>query len=174
MTSKKTPQTANETAAPAPRRGLISRAGGGVGRYFIKRTATAPAVGGAFRAMRANFSTITKVERLDPERISETYRGTEADGGRAKFAQMAEAQGLDEDRLDESAGAHRVTAIIFLLCGILFFGVSVFHVVTGAMFWGVVYFPLSLLFAALWFRNAFRAWQIRNRRFGSLSEFIKA
>lgn len=153
--------------------GLIRRAGGGLGRYVVKRTATGPAVRSTFRHMRENLKSILHLETVDRKEVSRTYNGRYEDGGVAEFEKHATANGLDDAGLDMIARSQRTYSMIFLLGAAIFFIMSSYYVLNGHVGWGFSTFPVSLVMAALWFRHAFMAWQVRMRRFGSLSEFLK-
>lgn len=155
------------------KKGIIARSGGAVGRYFIKRTATGPAIGMTFTKMKSDIARVSRVEQIDRAKINKTLKGHE-DGGRALFVKNMEEAGLDEEDLKDIAFTQRLYAIVFVLGMIGFFLMSIRFVLQGYVGWGLVSLPASFALGALWFRHSFLAWQVRSRRFGSITEFLRS
>lgn len=153
--------------------GLLRRMGGGAGRYLIKRTATAKAVGMIYGGMKGNAKTAFHVEKLDPEQASKGFHGAYEDGGRESFASFAAREGLSDSDIKALSAFHKTHSMVFLAGMMFFFAIVIFYFIQGHVWWGFVYLPVTMTFGAMSFRHAFTSWQARERRFGSISEFLK-
>jgi hypothetical protein len=158
------------------KRGRIARLGGYFGRRvgnpFINRVGRDTLYDGANQARG-----ILRPERVSRSEVAGAIRGRYDDGGRARFAQVMAQQGVPErdlPRLEEM----RVRQF-YAMCA-----VSLLALCLGAavpfltddwliMISGLIFGLFSLVFLAVGLRHDFAAWQIRNRRFGGIREYVE-
>lgn len=117
------------------------------------------------------------VSKADGKDLRAGYRGRYEDGGRARFAQMVQGENLDDVQIDAMGTHHRTLTIAFLLASFaallgalyfLFMSESALESLTG-----ITLLMVMLTFLSMALRHHFSAWQIRNRRFGGLGEFLR-
>ena len=115
-------------------------------------------------------------KKADPEEIRSGYHGRYKDGGKARFQQMVVEENLSENRLDELAYDLRNQARVVFCSGLFFLLLGVFISFTGES-WSALRNGLgtslaSLIFIALGLRQDFCRWQVEERRFGALREYL--
>jgi len=158
------------------KRGRIARIGGYFGRRignpFVRSVGRDTLYGGADQARSV----------LTPERVSRSeaeaaFRGRYEDGGRARFAQLMAQQGVPERDLARLEGMRtrqfRVMCAMSLLALGLGAAVPFFTDDWLIMISGLIFGLFSLVFLAIGLRHDFAAWQIRNRRFGGIRDYIE-
>jgi hypothetical protein len=161
---------------PVEKKGRIARVGGYFGRRvgnpFINRVGRETLSGGVDQAR-----SVLKPERVTREEARSAYHGRYEDGGRARFSQVMAQQGVP-DRDLPVLEASRVRLFRFMAA------LSLLTLVMGAvipfltddwliMISGLIFGLFSLVFLAIGFRHDFAAWQIRNRRFGGIREYVE-
>ncbi|MEW5425221.1 hypothetical protein [Amorphus sp. 3PC139-8] len=123
-------------------------------------------------------SAASRIQLSLPDYSSSELEGHYPDGGRARFIAAATERGLGPAELDHKRRKWLVEARILLTASILFFlggflwlipADSAFELVMCVGFFGGAVAVLSLAF-----RADFAAWQIRERRFGSVREYLDA
>jgi hypothetical protein len=156
--------------------GRVSR----VGSYFGRR------VGNPFisRVGRESLSDgvseaggVLKPERVTREEVSGAIRGRYADGGRERFAQLMQEQGLGVADLPRLEGMRTrqfhamcvISAIALLLGAAVPFFTDDYLIMISGLIFGL----FSLVFLAIGLRHDFAAWQIRSRRFGGMREYLE-
>lgn len=158
------------------KRGRIARIGGYFGRRvgnpFITRVGRDTLYEGADQARG-----VLRPERVSREEARGAYHGRYEDGGRARFAQLMAQKGVP-DRDLPGLEANRVRLFRFMVL------LSVVTLTLGAaipfltddwliMISGLIFGLLSLVFLTIGLRHDFAAWQIRNRRFGGIREYLE-
>ncbi len=158
------------------KKGRIARMGGYFGRRvgnpFITRVGRDTLYGGASEARG-----VLKPEPVSREEAHGAYHGRYADGGLARFSQVMAQRGVQDRDLAELE-ATRLRLFRFMA------GLSLLTLVLGAaipfltedwliMISGLIFGLFSLVFLAIGLRHDFAAWQIRNRRFGGIREYLE-
>lgn len=158
------------------KQGRIARVGGYFGRRvgnpFITRVGRETLYGGATEARG-----VLRPERVSREEARGAYHGRYEDGGRARFAQVMAQQGVPERDL---AGLEATRVRLFRFMAAL----SLLTLTLGAaipfltedwliMISGLIFGLFSLVFLAVGLRHDLAAWQIRNRRFGGIREYLE-
>lgn len=120
--------------------------------------------------------TLTPVE-ADRDDLKQGYKGRYPDGGRARFAEMVAAEGLGEAEIEAMRVHHRVLSIVFLaasfgcILGTIWTLLQASSVLETAT--GITLLILMLTFLSMALRHHYSEWQIRERRFGGLGEFLQ-
>lgn len=159
----------------AEKKGLTRRIGGYFGRRF--RTPHVGSIGGdLLRGGSDEARKSLEIKRIDRAEVLNAYRGRYSDGGVARFSEMADEYGLSDDDLlileSERVRQFQIMCVFAAVCfvvGFLFpFLTSDLLIVASGFVFGI----FSLVFLVIGLRHDFAAWQIRNRRFGGLREYL--
>lgn len=158
------------------KKGRIARVGGYFGRRvgnpFINRVGRETLSGGAEQAR-----CVLRPERVSREEARGAYHGRYEDGGRARFAQVMAQQGVPErDLAGLEASRARLFRYMIGFSGVaLTFGAVIPFLTDDwlIMISGLIFGLFSFVFLAIGLRHDFAAWQIRNRRFGGIREYVE-
>jgi len=150
-----------------------------VGSYFGRR------VGNPFisRVGRETLSTgaveargVLKPERISQQEVRGAIQGRYADGGRLRFEDLMRHNGLGADDLPRLEAMRtrqfRAMCVVSGLSLLLGAGVPFFTDDWLIMISGLIFGLFSLVFLTVGVRHDFAAWQIRERRFGGLREYL--
>ena len=159
------------------RRGRTSRIGGYFGRRiispFVARVGRETIVDGADQARH-----VLRPERVSRQEAQGALRGRYEDGGRARFAQLMAQQGLKErDLADlERMRTRQFRAMCAVSALALLLGATIPFLTDDGLITmsGLILGLFSLVFLAIGLRHDLAAWQIRNRRFGGIFEYVNA
>lgn len=116
------------------------------------------------------------VQRIDVTGARQGWNGRYEDGGRAAFAELVKREGLSEQGLQQIARWHSWAAMGYLAAALAVLVLAVIQFTSYDLSLGlmaVAMFVVSLPLAALALRHAFAGWQIRERRFGGLGEYLR-
>ena len=157
------------------RPGRISRIGGYFGRRvgnpFISRVGRDTLTDGAGQAGH-----VLRPARISREEARGALRGRYEDGGRARFAQLMAQEGLKERDLSElermRVRQFRAMCAISALALLLGAAIPILTDDGLIMKSGLILGLFSLVFLAIGLRHDLAAWQIRNRRFGGILEYV--
>lgn len=168
----------NETdrSGPEQKRSRIARVGGYFGRRignpFINQVGRDTLYDGADEARNA-----LRPERVSRAEVHGAYQGRYPDGGRARFAQVMAQQGVPERDLPHLAAMRarlfHTMCVIGLITLCLGTAVPFFTDDWLIMISGLIFGLFSLIFFLIGLRHDFAAWQIRNRRFGGIREYLQ-
>lgn len=158
------------------REGRMSRIGGYFGRRignpFISRVGRETLTGSAEEARSALMP-----ERITREEARSAILGRYPDGGRARFAQLMAQRGVHERDLHvlERMRVRQFRAMCTVsLIALLLGAVIPFLTDDGLiMMSGLIFGLFSLVFLTIGLRHDLAAWQIRNRRFGGIREYVE-
>lgn len=112
---------------------------------------------------------LARAGRIDPKKLKTLHE----DGGVEAFETARQAAAVDADRLDAMAGYYRFRGIANAVFGAL----ALLSGLAGLIAFGEIYLSGALLafsavFATASAMDSYRAWQFRERRFGSLAEWF--
>lgn len=116
------------------------------------------------------------VEKIDILGARQGWHGRYEDGGREAFAQLMEREGIDERALEAISRQHSVASAAYLATALSLLVLSVAQFVSYDLTLGVMAVAMqvaSLPLVALALRHAFAGWQVRQRRFGGLGEYLR-
>lgn len=158
------------------KKGRIARVGGYFGRRvgnpFINRVGRDTLYEGADQARG-----VLRPERVSREEARGALHGRYEDGGRARFAQVMAQQGVpDRDLKGLEENRIRLFRFMVALSGLtLALGAAIPFLTDDwlIMISGLIFGLFSLVFLAVGLRHDFAAWQIRNRRFGGIREYVE-
>lgn len=139
----------------------------------------------AFNALHKNVRESAKQARstLTPraashDEIVSSFRGRHSDGGKAAFKARMTDMGLSEADLNTMAMGRRTSAFILQAAGLLFLTIAIhgFTISDTPLALGSTISVLgaAMLLQLIGGKLHFEAWQIRERRFGGLREFLRA
>ena len=116
-------------------------------------------------------------KNLDVADFRAGLRGRYKDGGRARFAQMMDRQGLDLEQADDMRANHLRAGAIFALAAAVMLAFGIYSAATATntagLIAGISLCVVFFLFMALAIRHDFSAWQILARRFGGFNEYLE-
>jgi len=142
-----------------------------IGNTFITKVGRDALTGSASEAKAA-----LRIDRVSRDEARGALWGRYEDGGRARFGDMAHERGLTESdlqtleqmRLRQFHMLALIAAFALLAGGAIPFFTSDWLIT----FSGLVFGMFSLIFLMIGLRHDFAAWQIRQRRFGGIREYI--
>lgn len=107
------------------------------------------------------------------------FFGGYADGGVARFAELAREQGMGEAQLVERQRQWKWASMFQIICGVALFIAGIFGMLTsdGSVFDLVIYTTYCLVAFMLAFVGlllAFLSWQVKERRIGGFKEYLEA
>lgn len=142
------------------------------GNPFINRVGRDAVTGSAEEARSA-----LRIKRVDKEEARGAIRGRYSDGGRARFAHLAQEQGLSDRDLEEMAHMRvtqfRMMCLVSLVSLVIGAAIPFFTDDRLISVSGLIFGLFSLVFLMIGLRHDFAAWQIRNRRFGGIREYFE-
>jgi hypothetical protein len=163
----------SENTGPKPGRAkrVGSYFGRRVGNPFISRVGQETLSTGAGQAR-----SVLKPERVTSQEVRGAIRGRYADGGRSRFQELMRENGLsaaDLPRLEvmrtrQFRAMCLVSALALLIGAAVPFFTDDWLITISGLIFGL----FSLVFLAVGVRHDFAAWQIRERRFGGLREYL--
>ena len=159
--------------------GFITRRARGVTRYVGRRFGN-PFIREVGRESLSRGVTHAKAALMPPktsrEEIELGLQGRYRDGGRERFREMMRMQQVVEQDLAELAANRRRAAIICFLGSAVCLAIgTVLMVQAGSVsekIFGFVTSFTSITLLAIGIRHDFSRWQIVNRRFGGLREYL--
>lgn len=158
---------------------FLQRSARRVGTYGANRLMPAYNRDIASRTAKATLANV--VDAIKPVRITREealagHHGRYTDGGRARFAEVMDANGVHEDDLPWIAAKHRKTCFILLVGSLAMFVLAMTLLFSGSSFLvrassiASVIGALSLAAAAM--RHDFYAWQIGQRAFPGFKPYL--
>lgn len=142
-----------------------------IGNPFINRVGRDALTGSAAEAR-----SVLRAEKISRDEVRSAMNGRYADGGRERFQDLMRERGLSERDL---APLERMRSNQFLwMCLIslvtLLLGASIPFMTDDPLITvsGLIFGLFSLVFIMIGLRHDFSAWQIRNRRFGGVREYV--
>lgn len=159
------------------KKGRVSRFAGYFGRRignpFISRVGRETLSEGAHQAGQ-----VLRPVRISWSEAQEAINGRYEDGGRARFRQVMAQNGVSERDLPALERMHVQNFLAMCAISLLALGAgAAIPFLTDdwlIMASGLVFGLFSLVFLLIGLRHDFSAWQIRNRRFGGIREYVEA
>lgn len=178
----KASKTANTNVAPGEEIGRLGRARRGVVNYGKRRLRAHDANWEHSRAgLKAGAAQIKETfapKHVDRAEIRAGYEGRHADGGRAAFAEQMARFKIGDADLPGIAKSYARSTWLFGIFAVIFFAFGVFSIAAGgstlSVLSGFAIIVTSLVIAALALRQSFSGWQVRNRRFGGVREYLRS
>lgn len=150
----------------------------GWGQRRLLHPALAEASHGSVRDAGATALSALKPLSIERDDLSGGYRGRYADGGVARFWEIAKELGLTEENLDVLSTFHRLQCVLNAAAGLaalcLGLGMAFFGTLGVVRLGGVAFLIFALVFLAGFIRHDFADWQIRQRRMAGLSAYLAA
>jgi hypothetical protein len=117
-----------------------------------------------------------RVEEISAPEARTGFEGRYPDGGATRFAQMVAQKGLDASQLDAKKKDWERQARLFFAVALLALGIPPVWIMLDPGPFAFLMIPVGLLIGAgllgMGVRASFSAWQIGQRRFGGLREFL--
>lgn len=151
----------------------------GIRGYFGRRLMPFGIIAGrrTFSEARNTLKEGFRPSRISLEDAKTGFQGRHGDGGRARFREEVERAGMDEAAIDGLSLTLRQQSRIMLgLGGLLVVLGVVFMLVSQdwlIRFSGLTLALMSLICGSMALRYDFSAWQLRERRFGGLGEYLR-
>lgn len=159
----------------APRKPLASRLAG----YGARRVSPTH----EHTRRRYHFETLSyavrgalRVERINALVARQGWNGRYEDGGREAFQTMCDQEGIDSPGLLRIAHLHLLSMALYLTAAASIFAFGISQAVKHELPFTLMslgYLVVVPVLVALALRHGFCRWQIRERRFGGLGEYLR-
>lgn len=119
---------------------------------------------------------VLKPKKIDKEEAVQAFQGRYADGGRKAFEDLAGRRNYSDEDLEKRANQFQIAAYVAAVATLaLVVGISAWPMMSDGLFAvvGTISFATTSVFlASMTVKYDYAAWQIRQRRFGSLKDYF--